>query len=167
VKAENCLFEQDQSENKRGSQSDGLLQKTEGANTDADSTDDDGIANDEDTSDTDSDTPLTAFASLNVSDSAWKSAPTYPPVYLSTSSEYLSPQPKQKLPKGLVVEELADDDKKGKEISWAKETYENSLEVDQVFERFTRRVALEGEQCVRFVIRCKDVIIGLSYSRKI
>ena len=87
----------------------------------------------------------------------------YPPVYLSTSSEYLSPQPKHKLPKGLEVEELADDDKKKKEISWAKETYENSLEVDQVFERFTRRVTLEGEQCVRFVIRCKDGITGLSY----
>lgn len=100
-------------------------------------------------SDSDSDTPLVAFASITISDSAWKSAPTYPPVYLSTLSEYL-PQPKQKL-KVLKVEELIDNDKEEKHISWAKETYENSLDIDPVFEKFTRRVAVEGEQCVRFV----------------
>ena len=33
----------------------------------------------------------------------------------------------------------------------AMEGYENSLDVDQVFERFVRRVSYEGEQCIRCV----------------
>ena len=49
------------------------------------------------------------------------------------------------------MEDLGDEDKKDKDISWAKETYEDSLEVDHVFERFTKRVGYEGEQCVRLV----------------
>jgi pre-rRNA-processing protein TSR4 len=94
---------------------------------------------------------LTALAATSISESAWKSAPSYPPLYLSTVSEYLPPPPKPRLPKGVQVEDLGEDDKKDKDISWAKETYEDSLEVDQVFERFMNRVKHEGEQCVRFV----------------
>ncbi len=63
------------------------------------------------------------------------------------------PPAKPKIPKGVQVEDLDDDDKKDKDISWAKETYEDSLEVDQVFERFMNRVKYEGEQCVRCVVR--------------
>ena len=104
-------------------------------------------------SDTESDTSLlTALASTTISDSTWKSAPSYPPLYLSTIAEYLPPDSKPKLPKGLEVEEFGEGDKKEKDVSWIKETYEDSLEVDQVFEKFTKRVAVESRQCVRFVL---------------
>ncbi|KAF9478290.1 hypothetical protein BDN70DRAFT_880168 [Pholiota conissans] len=93
---------------------------------------------------------LTALAATSIAESEWKSAPSYPPLYLSTVSEYLPPPPKPRLPKGVEVGDLGDDDKKDKDISWAKETYEDSLEVDQVFERFMNRVKHEGEQCVRY-----------------
>lgn len=98
---------------------------------------------------------LTALASTTLDESPWRSAPSYAPLYLSTVSEYLPPQPKSKskLPPGVVVvdpeAEPSGKDAKDKDISWAFEPYENSLDVDHVFERFTRRVAYEGEQCVR------------------
>jgi len=114
---------------------------------------DDGEGGCDGESDTESDTSLlTALASTTISDSTWKSAPSYPPLYLSTVTEYLPPDSKPKLPKGLQVEELGDGDKKAKDVSWIKETYEDSLEVDQVFEKFTKRVAVESSQCVRFVL---------------
>ncbi|KAF8972629.1 hypothetical protein BDZ97DRAFT_2070540 [Flammula alnicola] len=47
-------------------------------------------------------------------------------------------------PKGVHVEDLGDEDKKDKDISWAKETYEDSLEVDQVFEKFMKRVGTKA-----------------------
>ncbi|KAG6864622.1 hypothetical protein C0991_008243 [Blastosporella zonata] len=97
---------------------------------------------------------LTAVASVTVSESPWKAAPSYPALYLSTVSEYLPPQSKPKLPPGTqVTDPLDDDDRKGgkdKDISWASEAYEDSLEMDHVFERFTKRVGYEGEQCVRY-----------------
>ncbi|KAF8159766.1 programmed cell death protein 2 [Crassisporium funariophilum] len=96
---------------------------------------------------------LTAMASTTITESPWRSAPTYPPLYLSTVGEYLPPQPKAKLPKGVQVTELGDEDKKDKDMSWAPETYENSLDLDQVFERFTKRVGYEGEQCVRYDLK--------------
>lgn len=105
-------------------------------------------------SDDDSDTEeelLTALAATLISESAWKSAPSYSPLYLSTTSEYIPPPQKPKLPKGVQVEDLDGDDKKDTDMTWAKETYEDSLEVDHVFERFMNRVKHEGEQCVRFV----------------
>lgn len=90
------------------------------------------------------------MAQATITESPWRSAPAYPPLYLSTVSEYIPPQPKPRLPQGVKVEDTAeDDDRKEKDISWAKETYEDSLEVDQVFERFVNRVGYEGEQCVR------------------
>ncbi|KAF8199164.1 programmed cell death protein 2 [Pholiota molesta] len=93
---------------------------------------------------------LTALAATSISESAWKSAPSYPPLYLSTP----------RLPKGVQVEDLGDDDKKDKDISWAKETYEDSLEVDQVFERFMNRVKHEGEQCVRYELKGTPLPFG-------
>ncbi|TFK39378.1 programmed cell death protein 2 [Crucibulum laeve] len=94
---------------------------------------------------------LIAMASTTIAESPWKAAPSYPPLYLSTASEYLPPQPKAKLPPGVQVIDPSDDDgKSGKDISWAVEPYENSLDMDYVFERFTKRVGYEGEQCVRY-----------------
>ncbi|KNZ80136.1 Programmed cell death protein 2-like [Termitomyces sp. J132] len=97
---------------------------------------------------------LTAMASVTVTDSPWKTAPSYPPFYLSTVSEYLPPQLKSKVPPGTqITDRLVNEGSKGdkdKDISWASEAYEDSLEMDYVFERFTKRVAYEGEQCVRY-----------------
>ncbi|KAF7356823.1 hypothetical protein MVEN_01017700 [Mycena venus] len=94
---------------------------------------------------------LTALAATTLEESPWRSAPSYTPLYLSTCSEYLPAQPKPKLPPGVqVIEPLDDPDKGGKDVSWIAEAYENSLDVDQVFERFTKRVGFEGDQCVRY-----------------
>lgn len=94
---------------------------------------------------------LTALASATIAESPWKSAPSYPALYLSTASEYLPPQSKPKLPSGAhVTDPLDENGKAGKDISWASEAYEDSLEMDHVFERFTKRVGFEGEQCVRY-----------------
>jgi len=92
---------------------------------------------------------ITALASVTIAESPWRSAPSYPTLYLSTVGEYLPPQAKPKVPKGVQVSELGDDEKKDKDVSWATETYENSLEMDHVFERFTKRIGYEGKQCVR------------------
>ncbi|KAG6897387.1 hypothetical protein C0992_002049 [Termitomyces sp. T32_za158] len=106
-------------------------------------------ANDESSSE---DELLSVMASVTLTDSPWKVAPSYPPLYLSTVSEYLPPQSKPKVMHETQID-LDDDDRKGgkdKDISWASEPYEGSLEMDHVFERFTKRVAYEGEQCVRY-----------------
>ena len=96
---------------------------------------------------------IVAMASATIGPSPWASAPSYPPLYLSTTSEFLPPPPKAKLSPGTQVQDPADDEgKEGKNASWAFEAYENSLEVDQVFARFTKRVGYEGEQCVRYVL---------------
>jgi len=94
---------------------------------------------------------LTALTATTLEESPWRSAPSYPPLYLSTCSEYLPAQPKPKLPPGVqIVDSLDDPGKGGKDVSWIAEAYENSLDVDQVFERFTKRVGFEGDQCVRY-----------------
>ena len=100
---------------------------------------------------------LTALASVTIAESPWRCAPSYPTLYLSTVGEYLPPQTKPKVPKGIQVSELGEDERKDKDVSWATETYENSLEMDHVFERFTKRVGHEGKQCVRSAM-------NLSYS---
>jgi pre-rRNA-processing protein TSR4 len=106
---------------------------------------------DSDSGSSDGEDLLTAMAAVKIEESPWQNAPTYPPLYLSTVAEYLPPQSKPRLPKDVIVDDLGDEDKKDKDVSWAKETYEDSLEVDQVFERFMKRVGYEGEQCVRLV----------------
>ncbi|KAG0709148.1 programmed cell death protein 2 [Suillus ampliporus] len=115
----------------------------------------------EDTSDTESVTSessehslITAMASTTIDDSPWRAAPSFPPMYLSTISEYLPPPPKTKIPQSARIEDPADDDSKGgKDVSWAFEPYENSLEVDSVFDRFTKRVSNTGEQCLRYELK--------------
>ncbi|KAG1746752.1 programmed cell death protein 2 [Suillus paluster] len=115
----------------------------------------------EDTSDTESVTSessehssIIAVVSATIDDSPWRAAPSFPPIYLSTISEYLPPQPKTKIPQSAHIDDLADDDSKGgKDVSWAFEPYENSLEVDSVFDRFTKRVSNTGEQCLRYELK--------------
>lgn len=106
---------------------------------------------DDDASETSSEHSLiTAMASTSLEDSVWSAAPSHPPLYLSTISEYLPPQPKAKKSSTIAVEDALGDDDKGKDISWATETYENSIDVDHAFERFTKRVGYAGEQCLRY-----------------
>jgi pre-rRNA-processing protein TSR4 len=114
-----------------------------------DNVDDDHISDTESDSVSSEKSLLIAMASATVADSEWKSAPSYPTLYLSTASEYLPPQPK---PRVHITDPTESDEKGSKDISWASEAYEDSLEMDHVFERFTKRVGYEGEQCVRFVI---------------
>lgn len=93
---------------------------------------------------------VVAMASNTIGPSQWASAPSYAPLYLSTVSEFLPPPPKAKLSSASQFQDPVDDEgKQGKNSSWAFESYENSLEVDHVFDRFTKRVAYEGEQCIR------------------
>ncbi|KAF5328161.1 hypothetical protein D9619_013450 [Psilocybe cf. subviscida] len=122
-----------------------------------DKSDDEADSDEDDDDDEEEEELLTALAATSISDSAWTAAPSYPPLYLSTTSEYVPPEPKPKIPKDALVDALLDDDDKGKKgkggdgiESWAKEAYENSMDVDQVFERFMKRVGYEGEQCVRY-----------------
>lgn len=97
---------------------------------------------------------ITAMASTTIDDSPWRAAPSFPPLYLSTTSEYLPPPPKTKIPQGARIEDSADDHPNdGKDVSWAFEPYENSLEVDGVFDRFTKRVSNTGEQCLRYELK--------------
>lgn len=112
-------------------------------------------ADNDDPSDTESDSAsserslLIAMASTTVSDSEWKSAPSYPPLYLSTTSEYVPPQPKSR-PQGAQATDPTESIEEGSTKS--SEPYEDSLEMDHVFERFRKRIGYEGEQCVRFVM---------------
>ncbi|KAK0453334.1 programmed cell death protein 2 [Armillaria borealis] len=90
---------------------------------------------------------LTAMTSATLEDSPWRQTLSYPPQYLKTFSEYITPEPKPKIPSGAQI--IDDDDPKGgKDIGWS-EKYENSLDVDHVFERFSNRVKHEPEQCIR------------------
>ncbi|KIJ20783.1 hypothetical protein PAXINDRAFT_65908 [Paxillus involutus ATCC 200175] len=118
-------------------------------------------AQDDDHSDTDSDDSsasehslVTAMASANLRDSIWTATPSYPTMYLSTVSEYIPQSPKAKIPGNARIEDPAEDDSKtGKEATWALEGYENSVEVDNVFDRFTKRVGHTGEQCFRYQLK--------------
>jgi pre-rRNA-processing protein TSR4 len=90
-----------------------------------------------------------AVASIYLNESPWLKVPAYPPVYLSTISEYIPPPPKSGLPAGVRMHD-PESGTNSKDLDWVgSEVYEISLEVDRVFERFTRRVANEGLQCVR------------------
>ncbi len=91
---------------------------------------------------------LTAMTSATLEDSPWRQTLSYPPQYLKTFSEYIAPEPKPKIPSGAQIIDDNDDSKGGKDIGWS-EQYENSLDVDHVFERFSNRVKHEPEQCIR------------------
>lgn len=94
---------------------------------------------------------VTALASTTLETSEWASAPAYDTLYLSTVAEYLPPAPKPKVPLDAQVNEDEAEGGKSKDASWALEGYENSLDIDHAFERFSKRVGYEGEQCLRCV----------------
>jgi pre-rRNA-processing protein TSR4 len=85
-----------------------------------------------------------ALASTRITESKWSDAPSYPPLYLSTVSEYIPARPAPTPSEAVKTEVTAD----GSADVW-NEVYENSMNLDQVFERFSKRVQYEGEQCVR------------------
>jgi pre-rRNA-processing protein TSR4 len=107
------------------------------------------------------DSLITAMTSTRVADSFWAAAPSYPAVYLSTQSEYIPQPSKAKAPASARIEDPVEvDGKAGKDSIWALETYENSLEIDNVFDRFTKRVGFTGEQCLRWVTIVDDIRAG-------
>ncbi|KIY73870.1 hypothetical protein CYLTODRAFT_364813 [Cylindrobasidium torrendii FP15055 ss-10] len=94
---------------------------------------------------------VTALATTTLEDSPWKSAPHYPPQYMSIDAEYIVPETKPKYPSAADVLDAADDaNDNDKGTSWKSEAYENSLDIDQIFDRFSKRVQSEPEQCVRY-----------------
>ncbi|KAF8915449.1 programmed cell death protein 2 [Mucidula mucida] len=103
---------------------------------------------------------ITALTSTTLEDSPWKAAPQYPPKYLSTSSEYVAPEPKRKVPSGADILAQEDDGKGDKSAPWSSEAYENSLNIDQVFEKFSTRVEYEPEQCVRYELNGTPLPFG-------
>ena len=92
-----------------------------------------------------------AKTTLNDAHAVWGTMPSYPPLYLSTISEYLPPEPKAKA-NVKVEDELGNGKTKG-----GLEAYENSMNLDEVFSRFTKRVECEGEQCIRWVMNCESM----------
>jgi len=88
---------------------------------------------------------LTALEAATLADSPWRTAPAYPAIYLSTEEEYLPVEALPKPPKDVKVEEV---DSVGG-VLCTTETYEDSMELDHVFEKFAKRVGYRGEQCVR------------------
>lgn len=97
------------------------------------------------------DSLITAMASVAVKESEWATAPSYRPIYLSTMTEYIPPAVKQKNLPDLRLGEQLGDDHGGKDASWGFEAYENMLKVDNVFDRFTKRINHAAEQCLRCV----------------
>ncbi|KAF7308663.1 PDCD2-C domain-containing protein [Mycena chlorophos] len=95
---------------------------------------------------------LPVLAATTLEDSPWRAGPCFDAVYLETESELIHPSTQPKLPPGVqVVDNLDDAGSKGdKDFTWMAEAYENSLDVDQVFDRFTKRVAHNSDQCVRY-----------------
>jgi len=82
--------------------------------------------------------------------SPWSDAPSYEPLYLDTLTEYILPAPitSKGLKKGMEEGRGAKAYLDVKE--WGHEAYEESRGVDEVFERFAKRVGASGEQCVRY-----------------
>jgi pre-rRNA-processing protein TSR4 len=85
----------------------------------------------------------TALTAVTMNTSPWAIGPSYPALYLSTVQEYLLPPPRNKAPPDSYIH----DSVKGND--WPSEAFENSLDIDAVFERFAERLSHEGKQCVR------------------
>jgi len=80
--------------------------------------------------------------------SEWQNTPYYTATYLSTISEPLPPPLANSKSQSKLEDEVL-----GLEAApggWTMESYENSLTVDTVFEKFTKRVSLDSEQCIRY-----------------
>ena len=115
----------------------------------------DGSGSESEGSEDEEDALAAAVQATSLEDSPWTAAPAYAPLYLSTVSEYLPPPPKVKVPTGAAVDMDGDKGAKDKDGgSWALEGYENSIDVDHAFERFSKRVSYEGEQCLRCAACC-------------
>lgn len=114
---------------------------------------DDDQSDDESETSSTEDSLITAMASTTIQESPWTAAPSYPPIYLSTMAEYIPPSPKAKIPDNARIEDSADDDKGGKDGAWGLEAYENTLKVDLVFERFTKRISHTADQCLRYELK--------------
>ncbi|KAG8881548.1 hypothetical protein FRB97_009382 [Tulasnella sp. 331] len=74
---------------------------------------------------------------------SWPTSPAYTPIYISTSSEYIVPEPKPHTEPSATPPESAAD-------NWTPEAYESTAG-DVIFQRFARRVSNEAQQCVRYV----------------
>ena len=133
---------------------------------DSEDEDDEAEAEDEQEQEDEEDIIAERLAGVALEPSPWSSAPSYAPLYLSTVSEYVPPAPKLKLPPGAAspddeneregggrkAQARKDREEKagaGAGDAWGLEGYENSIEVDHAFERFSRRVGYEPEQCLR------------------
>ncbi|KAI0255790.1 programmed cell death protein 2 [Lactifluus subvellereus] len=90
---------------------------------------------------------VAALASATLAETAWQFAPSYPPQYLSTIGEYLSP-PKETPAERTACAVVDGDDQESH--SRATEKYENSMHTDHIFDRFSERTAHEPQQCVRY-----------------
>ncbi|KAG8887536.1 hypothetical protein FRB98_009442 [Tulasnella sp. 332] len=73
---------------------------------------------------------------------SWPTSPAYTPIYISTSSEYIVPEPKPHTEPSATPPESAAD-------NWTPEAYESTAG-DVIFQRFARRVSNEAQQCVRY-----------------
>jgi pre-rRNA-processing protein TSR4 len=124
----------------------------EGNDSEDVSTEDDTSDEDNEGSEDEQDESLvTALATTTLESSPWVSTPAYDTLYLSTIAEYIPPASKATIPKEAQAVEDDEQGGKSKDTTWATEGYENSLEVDHTFERFSQRVGYEGEQCLRYV----------------
>ncbi|KZS94501.1 hypothetical protein SISNIDRAFT_453428 [Sistotremastrum niveocremeum HHB9708] len=86
------------------------------------------------------------LSASKIVDSPWDATPGFHPLYLSTVPEYLSSPSSE--PKTKSVQDT--EDAESGNASWSHEAYENSMNLDDVFERFQRRVEQEPEQCLRY-----------------
>ncbi|KEP53143.1 programmed cell death protein 2, carboxy-terminal domain protein [Rhizoctonia solani 123E] len=80
------------------------------------------------------------------SQNEWASHPFYPPFYLNTVFEYISP------PKPSPAHKSAGGGATGGEM-WDLEQYERASDEDPVFQRFAQRVGEEGAQCIRYELK--------------
>ncbi|CUA70660.1 hypothetical protein RSOLAG22IIIB_04256 [Rhizoctonia solani] len=76
----------------------------------------------------------------------WSAHPFYPPYYLNTVFEYISP------PKPSPSQKPASAGTAGGE-TWDLEQYERASDEDPVFQRFAQRVGEEGTQCIRYELK--------------
>lgn len=104
------------------------------------------VSDDDDDQSIDQVTEYLAKASLG-EQSEWENVPYYSATYLSTVGEPLPPPVTNSKSQSKLEDEVL-----GLEAApggWTTESYENSLAVDIVFEKFTKRVSLDFEQCIR------------------
>jgi pre-rRNA-processing protein TSR4 len=91
----------------------------------------------------------TAMAGVALEESGWIHSPFFSATYLSTMTECLPPAT-SKSSHDVQIDVV--DAEAGKDVSWNLENYEDSLQVDRVFEVFSKRVGYQSGQCVRYVI---------------